>query len=90
MTPKYFEALAVGSLLLAQQCIDLECLGFSGENCLIFSSKNEFLNIIDNFYKDPEHYAEIKRNGLYLIRERHKISDRIKLLRYHLDRKNEL
>ncbi len=82
VTPKYFEILSSGALLIGQYCKDLDLLGLKHkENCLIFKDKDEFNQIIKQYKKNPDKYIEIRKNGLNLIKERHCISHRIQLLK---------
>lgn len=80
VTPKYFEIMAAGALLIGQSCQDFEALGFGSENCLAFTKEN-FLDKITCYRQDPSSYTEIRTNGRDLILRRHKLSDRIKLLK---------
>jgi hypothetical protein len=81
VTPKYFEIMAAGALLIGQSCQDFESLGFvDGENCLAFT-KTDFLDRITCYRRSPSQYIEIREKGRDLILHQHKISDRIKLLK---------
>lgn len=80
VTPKYFEIAASGALLFGQYCEDLSSLGFDETNSVIFT-KNDFLEKLDMYKSYPQKYLEIRRNGRALILARHKLSDRIKLLK---------
>jgi hypothetical protein len=80
VTPKYFEIASSGALLIGQYCQDLELLGFNNSNLLLFT-KNDFLEKIDYYKKQPEKFLEIREKGRVLIKQRHKLSDRIKLMR---------
>lgn len=80
VTPKYFEIMAAGALLIGQTCQDFEALGFSSENCLAFT-KDDFLDKIACCQRNPSQHIETRENGRDLILRRHKISDRIKLLK---------
>ena len=80
VTPKYFEIASSGALLFAQYCKDLEDLGFNNSNCIIFT-KNNFIEKIREYKKDPKKFIHIREAGRNLIKEKHKISDRIKLIR---------
>jgi hypothetical protein len=80
VTPKYFEIMAAGALLIGQFCQDFEALGFGTDNCLAFT-KDDFLDIIKCYRRNPLQYIETRQNGRDLILRRHKISDRIKLLK---------
>jgi len=76
VTPKYFEIAAAGSLLFAQYCDDLELLGFNRENCIIFD-QGSFETLAMDYLNNPEIYLDIRIRGNNLIRDKHKISDRI-------------
>jgi hypothetical protein len=80
VTPKYFEIMAAGALLVGQSCQDFSSLGFNQENCLAFT-KDSFLDKIAPYRRDPSLYLKVRENGRDLILSRHKISDRIKLLK---------
>ena len=76
VTPKYFEIASAGALLIGQYCPDLDMLGFDNTNALIFT-KDSFNDIISTYKKEPEKYISLREKGRLLIKERHKISDRI-------------
>jgi len=80
VTPKYFEIVAAGALLIGQYCKDLGALGFDQTNALIFT-KQDFVEKVNDFKKNPDKYLEIRKRGRDLIIERHKLSDRIKLIK---------
>jgi len=81
VTPKYFEIMAAGALLIGQACQDFEALGLvDGENCLAFT-KADFLDKIACYQYNLSQYIEVRKNGRDLILRQHKISDRIKLLK---------
>lgn len=79
VTPKYFEIPAVGALLFAQNCQDLDELGFNDENAIVFR-QGDFLDHLHAYKKDPESFIPIRYRCRELIRCRHKVSDRIKQL----------
>lgn len=84
-TPKYFETLAAGSLLFAQQTDDLEQLGFvNGENCIVFT-RDTFTERLREYLVDPANprWLEIRRTGRELIRARHTIDYRLRDLEAH-------
>ncbi|MDF1579414.1 MAG: glycosyltransferase [Desulfuromonadales bacterium] len=80
VTPKYFEIAAAGALLIGQYCEDLADLGFSAANALIFT-KEEFHQCLADYRCQPERYLGRRIKGRELIRERHKLSDRIRTIR---------
>lgn len=80
VTPKYFEVAASGSLLFAQYCDDLELLGFRDDNCVIFD-KHTFQDKAMDYMHDPIKYMDIRIAGCRLIQKRHKISDRVEMIR---------
>ena len=80
VTPKYFEIAAAGVLLIGQYCDDLNLLGFNESNCVIFRKEN-FNEKIASYQHNPAAYIEHRRRGRSLIASRHKISDRIAILR---------
>lgn len=80
VTPKYFEIASAGSLLVGQYCDDLQELGFNENNALIFT-KETFLQKILEYRKNPQNYLNVRVTGRELIKEKHKISDRIRLIR---------
>jgi len=80
VTPKYFEIASSGALLLGQYCKDLEDLGFNKNNCIIFT-KDDFNANVRKYKASPKKYLNIREAGRELIRSRHKISDRIKLIK---------
>jgi len=80
VTPKYFEIAAAGALLLGQYCDDLADLGFNESNYLGFR-KEDFREKLEAYRRCPQDYLETRRRGRELIRERHKLSDRIQALR---------
>lgn len=80
VTPKYFEIPAAGSLLFAQECRDLELLGFDDNNCIIFDKTN-FEEKAMEYLRNPTRYIKMRRRGCQLIKEKHKISDRVRKIR---------
>ncbi len=84
VTPKYFEIPAAGALLVGQHCADLALLGFDDTNALIFR-KEDFRERVASFRRDPGCFVETRARGRALIRERHKLSDRIALIRRLFD-----
>ncbi len=84
VTPKYFEIPAAGALLVGQRCADLACLGFDDSNALIFT-KDDFVARVASFRRDPGRFVEARARGRALIRERHKLSDRIAAIRRLFD-----
>lgn len=80
VTPKYFEIAGAGSLLFAQYCEDLDLLGFDKSNCIIFDKSN-FQGKAKDYLENPQDYLQIRKNGVKLIQNKHKISDRIKELK---------
>lgn len=87
VTPKYFEILAAGALLIGQECKDLSLLGINGTNSLLFS-RDSFNEVIHNYRKNPEEYIETRKNGLQLLTTNHLISHRIELIKKIIE-KNE-
>jgi hypothetical protein len=79
VTPKYYEIAASGALLFGQKCKDLEILGFDETKCVIFD-KNDFHEKIVSYKKNPGAYLDTRSRGLNLIRDRHLVSHRIKLI----------
>ena len=80
VTPKYFEIAAAGALLIGQWCHDLSDLGFNERNSVIFT-KDNFIEKVEHFKNQPEEYITIRQNGRELIKQRHKISDRISTIK---------
>jgi len=80
VTPKYFEIASSGALLIGQYCKDLEILGFNETNSLIID-KDVFLEKAHQYQENPEHFLAIRENGRNLIRQKHKLSDRIETIR---------
>lgn len=80
VTPKYFEVAAAGALLIGQECQDLPDLGFDESNALIFR-QDDFIEKVEDYRRHPEDFLDRRRRGRQLIRERHKLSDRIRTLR---------
>lgn len=76
VTPKYFEIAAAGALVIGQYCNDLKILGFNEKNSIIFDKEN-FKEKIQHFRDNPEYYIHVRENGRDLIKQKHKISDRI-------------
>ncbi len=82
--PKYFEIAAAGSLLFAQQTDDLALLGFEHkQNCIIFD-RSDFEQLAKEYLTNPKSYLQIRQAGRELIRQRHSLSVRIKLLTEHI------
>lgn len=79
VTSKFFEIPAAGALLFAQYSEDLERLGFTDENCIIFDKEN-FEDEARAYLESPEKYLSVRREGAKLIGHRHTISDRIETL----------
>ena len=84
VTPKYFEIPAAGALLVGQFCEDLEVLGFDASNSLIFDP-SEFLDKVDHYRRNPEAFLATRKRGRELIGSRHRLSDRISLLKRLFD-----
>lgn len=80
VTPKYFEVASAGTLLFGQHCKDLERLGFNNTNCIIFTKEN-FIEQVREYKKNPENYLDKRINGRNLIKQRHTLSKRIELLK---------
>lgn len=80
VTPKYFEIASAGALLVGQYCKDLDILGFNENNALIFT-KNDFSEKIKHFKAHPKDFLTIRENGRNLIKQKHKLSDRINLIK---------
>lgn len=80
VTPKYFEIASSGALLIGQYCNDLEDLGFNNTNSLLFS-KEDFTEKVNYYKVNPDKFLNIRRAGRKIIEERHKVSDRIKLMK---------
>ncbi|MDD2366341.1 MAG: glycosyltransferase [Desulfuromonadaceae bacterium] len=80
VTPKYFEIAASGALLVGQSCEDLAPLGFNETNSLIFEKSN-FLENIDYYKRNSEQFLAVRKSGRDLVIQRHKLSDRINLIR---------
>ncbi|MDO8445561.1 MAG: glycosyltransferase [Deltaproteobacteria bacterium] len=81
VTPKYFEIASAGALLIGQFCKDLEDLGFNENNALIFQ-KADFIDKVEHYRKNPGGYLEVRKKGRELIKERHKLSDRISAIKH--------
>lgn len=79
VTAKFTEIPAAGALLFAQFSEDLSRMGFSEENCVIFT-KDDFERKAKDYLDDPEAYLDRRRRGAELIAERHTISDRIQTI----------
>jgi spore maturation protein CgeB len=77
---KYFEIPSSGALLIGQYSPDIDRLGFNDINCLLFTKEN-FIEKLNHYRNNPEKYLEIRKAGRELIKERHKISDRVRLIR---------
>lgn len=80
VTPKYYEIASSGALLFGQECNDLKELGFNSNNSVIFN-KFDFNQKIKEYKERPRDYIAIRHNGRELIKKRHKVSDRISLLK---------
>lgn len=80
VTPKYFEIASTGALLIGQDCGDLENLGFNEQNAVVFTKK-DFKDKVLSYKNNPDSFIDIRNNGRELIRSRHKVSDRIKLIK---------
>lgn len=80
VTPKYFEIAASGSLLIGQECKDLEKLGFNDKNALIFN-KNNFNDKLKLYRSDPEKFLKMRFNGRELIKSKHLLSHRIETIK---------
>jgi len=76
VTAKFFEIPAAGSLLFAQYSEDLNKMGFTEDNCVIFN-KGNFESKAQHYINHPEDFLDRRRKGVRLISERHTISDRI-------------
>lgn len=80
VTPKYFEIASSGALLVGQYCKDLKLLGFNENNSLIFTKEN-FLQKIKEFKQKPDNYLKIREEGRKLVSKRHRLSERIKMIK---------
>jgi hypothetical protein len=80
VTPKYFEIASAGALLMGQYCEDLDTLGFDETNSLVFT-KSDFLEKVNQYKAHPIDFLAIRENGITLIKQRHKLSDRIETIR---------
>jgi spore maturation protein CgeB len=86
-TPKYFETMAVGSLLFAQKTDDLQRLGFKdNENCIVFSQEN-FLERLNCYLANPasKRWLQIRSAGRNLIWQKHTIEKRLDYLEAHVN-----
>lgn len=81
VTPKYFEIASTGALLIGQWCSDLEKLGFSDENMLIFRSKNDFLDKVDLFKQNPERFLSMRQQARKHIASSHLTSHRVRKIK---------
>jgi hypothetical protein len=77
VTPKYFEIMSSGALLFAQNCKDLEMLGFNEKSCVPFTKK-DFKIKAEKYLSNPELYLEIRKEGQNIIKNRHLISHRVR------------
>jgi spore maturation protein CgeB len=80
VTPKYFEIAAAGALLFAQDCKDLEILGFDDTNCIRFT-KESFEEKVRKYQSCPEAYLEVRKRGRDLIRDRHTIGRKLERIK---------
>ena len=79
---KYFEIPAAGCLLLGFHCPELDELGFVHMvNCVMFTSRDEFISEAEKYLSAPQEYLLIRERGQDLIRTRHTNSSRIAQLR---------
>jgi len=88
VTPKYFETLAVGSLLFAQETPDTPLIGLQdGVNCVGFT-RETFNTRVAEYLGDLENprWSEIRERGRELIRQRHLVGHRIQALEDHATR----
>jgi len=86
VTPKYFEIASVGSLLIGQQCKDLEALGFDETNMLIFHKEN-FNAKVARYLESSVDYLGMRNKGKSLILSRHLISHRVSLIKEIFEKK---
>lgn len=77
VTPKYFEILSSGALLIGQYCKDLKILGINSSNSIVFT-KDTFKKSCIDYLKFPKKYKDRRTKGLSLIASKHLISHRIK------------
>lgn len=81
---KYFEIVAAGALLFAQETDDMEMLGFKDyNNCLIFNEQN-FERKAKKYLVDTDAYTSIRKNGFSFIKNNHTTEIRIKELKNHI------
>ncbi len=81
VTPKYFEIMASGALLIGQKCKDLKDLRFTSRNMVSFENKEEFLERVYQYQKEPEKFNIIRKNGRETIRKYHLVSNRIQQIK---------
>ena len=84
VTAKFLEIPAAGALLFAQYSEDLERMGFTEENCVIFT-KEDFERKAEEYLGNPSSYLERRRRGTELVASRHTVSDRMETLRELFD-----
>lgn len=83
LTPKYFEILSSGALLIGQYCTDMQIAGINETNAVIFT-KDNFNQQVKRYIENPCAYLDIRSNGLELIKKRHTLSNRIELLKEYM------
>lgn len=86
VTPKYFEILSSGALLIGQECTDLDLLGINDTNALLFNKTN-FISKCKYFLSHPDEFLTVRKNGLSLIKNKHSHSQRMKYLAKLMDLK---
>lgn len=82
---KYFEIPAMGALLFAQSCTDLDKLGFSKENSIRFDNISEFKELAESYLDSPESHLDKRKRGVELIRNNHTIHHRIDQLKAYVN-----
>jgi len=77
---KYFEIPAGGALLFAQEFSDLNRVGISEDNAIIFNREN-FEHKAKTYLDNPSAYMEKRKKGVELMRSRHTVNDRLLLIK---------
>lgn len=78
---KYFEILAAGSLLLADECEDVKKAGFRPYEHYVPITEDNIFSQVDLVLSSPENFLEIREKGTKFVREDHSIFNRFNQLK---------
>jgi hypothetical protein len=78
---KYFEIPAAGTLLLANETDDLKKLGFVPFRHYVPITHADALSKINECLSAPQHFTEIRKQGMHFVRNHHSVNNRFSTLK---------